>query len=834
MLVTWAVVAMGQTQTSTQNVVLTNKSIDTQSNLHSLFFILSVNNERNINQLKINISYNQLIDNTIDKVIKISWNNVSISGDLFFRDFNFDTLITPDSVNIKLSRQVNHKDYFFQQQFKSYFPVKNLIIKPYGYKGEKISVHLNWYLSHNKFKKFVTATRIANTYYGAYSVLKTITTNDKNSDEISYYLNYIEIYRALHLIKQQNLINFLNLKQHDPVNFLPLYKKAKRQEIRARTLALQQMDKKAKNDNKSELFARALVKLSVDFLKEKSRFQPYLAGTYQKMAYLADDTTIFRFYSRVCNRFDIQNQNSKTCAQKVFDEFIAQAARYEHSQTFTNSLVMLENADVWAKAFTNVKNEPTFINQLSRTIDGIMASYLKVATVSLTGNNREMGLQYIDKANTLYNIKTNHYPALLKKPLVRFQAALLQIANKEVNKLHFRDALNLLSLYKNLQYDSLQQKDRLRIISLAYKGEFSQYVEVAKTALDNGYIDEAYRRMMEIKNFRNINSRYLSDDTTNNVKLEKVAYGLILEFIQRGEILMDQNRSNEAMNSFGIAMELQNGFLSYRIDRLDKLMNQTAIPVLLKKIEKAEFLVWSNKMDEARKLTNEIERNRTHYHLESNPRISNRIAALKLKLNNRKCVDANYSLSNYLQVAKNRIHSGKWQEATVAMENAHKILITHKSCQLDSSVYIKLKENYNDVFKYITAYNKAKSNLYAYGYDSVWKRLADLDNFYQTHHLSDLRAPKPGQYETLKSQHNNQNIVRIVNYYLSLNNSRQAYRYLLLLKDSDLPIKSIRKLQKDIGKQMAINISPEEFNNIVDTSDRWLRTLIDSYKPISQ
>jgi len=825
---------MGQIQTSVQNILIKNESVDDQSNLHSLFFMLSVNNEKNINRLKLNVSYNQLIDNTTDKDVKISWNNVSISGDLFFRDFNFDTLITPDVANIKLSRQVNDKEYFFQQQFKSNFPVKNLLLKPLGYQGGKIAIHLEWDISDKKLNRFVTAAGIANTYYGAYSVLKTITTNDKNSDEISYYLNYIEIYRALHLIEQQNLVNFLRLKQHDPISFLPLYNEAKRRRIRARTLAYQQMNKKTPDDNKSEFFAHALVKLSVEFLHDKNRFQPYIAATYKKMAYIADDTTIFRFYSMVCNQLDSRKQKSKTCAQKVFDEFIAQAARYEHKEAFTNSLLMLDNADVWAKAFTIVKNEPAFVNQLSRTIDGIMTSYLKVATVSFTGGNREIGLRYMDKANTVYNDKTNQYPTLLKKPLVQFQPALLQIANTQVNTSHFRYAINLLSLYKSLPYDNHQQKDKLRIISLAYKGEFSKYIEVAKTALDNGYIDEAYRRMLAIKNFRNINSDYLSDGTTFHVKLEKMAYGLILEFIQRGEILMDQQRINEAMNSYGIALGLQKEFLSYRIGRLDELMNQTAIPVLLKKTEKAELLIWSNKMDEAKKLCNEIERSQAHFHLENNEQVSNRIIALKLKLKNRKCVDANYSLSNYLQVAKNRIRSGKWQEATVAIENAHKILKTHKSCELDSSKYVELKGNYNGVFEYSAAYEKVKTDLYSYGYSSVWKSFADLDTFYQTHHLSDLGVPQPGQYEMLKSQNSSQNIVRIVNYYVSLNNSWQAYRYLLLLKESDLPTKSIRKLQKEIGRQMTQNISTEEFNRTVETSDKWLSPLIDSYKPANK
>ena len=830
----WSVVAMGQIQSSVQNIVLTNQSVSAQSNLHSLFFMLSVNNEKNINRLKINISFNQLIDNTVDKGIKISWNKVSTSGDIFFRDFNFDTLITPDVVNIKLSQQVNDKEYFFQQQFKSNFPVKNLLLKPFGYQGGKLSVHLSWKLSDKKYNKFVTAAGIANTYYGAYSVLKTITSNDKNSDEISSYLNYIKIFRALHLIEHQNLINFLRLKQNDPINFLPLYNKAKRQKIRARTLAFQQMNKKAENDNKGEMFAHALVKLSADFLNKQSRFQPYIANTYKKMAYIAEDTTIFRFYSMVCAQLDRKNQNSETCAQKVFDEFIAQAARYEQKEAFTYSLLMLDNAKVWAKAFTNLKNEQTFVNQLSRTIDGIMTSYLKVATASLTVGNRDIGLQYIDKAYRLYSDKTNQYPELLKKPLVRFQMALLQIAKTEVNTSHFRYALNLLSLYKNLPYDIQQQKNRLRIISLTYKGEFSQYIEAAQSALDNGYIDEAYRRMLAIKNFRNVNSDYLSGDATYHVKLEKMAYGLILEFIQRGEILMDQHRSNEAMNSYGIALELQNEFLSYRIDRLDELMNQTAIPLLLKKIEKAELLIWSNKMDEAKRLYNEIERNQIHFHLENNSQINNRIAALILKLNNRKCIDASYSLSNYLQVAENRIHSGKWQEATEAMENAHKILVTHKSCELDSSIYVKLKGDNNDIFKYSATYEKVKTDLYAYGYASVWKSFADLDTFYQTHHLSDLGVPKPGQYEILKSQHSSQNIVRIVNYYVSQNNSRQAYHYLLLLKESDLPLKSIRKLQREVGKKMTLNISTEEFNNIVDTSDKWLSPLIDSYKSANQ
>ena len=803
----------------------TYDNIALKSNLHRVLSQLSIHNEKNIRSLKLNLSYRQFLEIHPAKGFKLSWDNVSMKGDVFFRDFNFDTLISPDIINVTLSWRDRKTKSYRQRQFKARFPSGPAWFRVNGSVGEGGKAISEFALSDVKFQKFVTAERITNHYYGYHNILLSFKQKKIFEAGSSPLMDYIAIHRALFNIHQMDMTGFLSLKHNDPDKLVPLLKKSMRAESRKRALSLQQL---SKNDLTGVEFAKGLVQLSVSYLKRKNQHQPFIAASYEQMALLVDDPKVFDFYKLVCSRLDKKDGHSTV--QLIFDEFVRQAQTYELAEAYAYSLLMLDNATLWAKKMPGVRFYATLLNQRCRTTDGMLASYLKVAAAGFKVGNREMAGRYLDKADELYHEMTKKQPALIHEPLPQFQNMLLQMANQQAEVGNFQALLDLLFRFKNLHFTNDERTILFVLKTKAYNGLFKQNIARAQTAIANGYIDEAYRRMVSLNSFRKINMDYLKQDTMLAVKLEKTAYSLILEFMQRGEILLDKGQSSEAMDNFSKAQGLQNDFLNYRIERLDDLMNQTAIPELLKKIDEAELMVWAKKMDEANKLYKVIIQKRAKYHLEGNTHLNQRVLVLKKKLANRKCIDAGYALDNYLEVAQNRIQSGKWDETVIVMQKAEAIILKSKTCNLDTSLYVQLKRKFGFAVEYSDRYMKMRNKLLAYGYASVWEEFAALDSFYREHHLSNLGVSESGFFELLKNQQNPGNIQSVVRYYLDKDNSLQAFRYLLLLKTLDFSKHDLNGLQIEVGRKMAVQISEKQFENIVNTDDRWLWPLIKTYR----
>ena len=823
---------MSQNHFSPETVIITNRSVSDSSDFHSLFSMLSVNNEKNINKLYLELSYQQSVENT-GQGVKISWSNVSLSGSTFFRDFDFDTLLTPDRALVTLTWPSRYNNQTLTQQFRVPFPKTNLLFTLRGYEGKGVTVQVDFDISKAKYQRFSAAAGIANHYYGFYSVLSNILKNKTNHEADDVILKYLEVHRALYRIEKLHLVSVLPIKNRDPKKLLPLLAKAGRLETRERTLSMHWMDKDATN-NEAEHTAKKISGLSVRYLTYESNYQPYLAASYRQMARLVHDDKTDAFYNKLCNSFTPNKRTDISLCQRVFDELLSQANLYKKAEQYTSAMIMVDNAALWSQMTPGVIEEPAFSEQLNGVLDGMMTSYLRVAAASYRAGNRTMGVRYILKADNLYKTTARNYRGKVSNFLPLFQSTLIQFAKYEVENNSYQVISDLFYRFQHLAFTPQEKKDILKLKSPAYQKLYRRYIRSAQTALNNGYLDEALLRMQTVKSFRELRAEFVNGDEQAAKMIEKVAYGLILEFIQRGEILMDNGKHDEAMDNFSTALELQNDFLSYRIGRLDELMSQTAVPVILHNIEKAKLEVWANNMDAAQNSYQKIVAFQHKYFLEQNSEVSNKVAELKAMLGNRGCVDAGYSLKNYLEVLQNRIRLKKWSEAAQTMKKAEKLIGSHRSCKLDTLMITGLQYRYRFAFTYIEKYEKVKAKLYAYGYNEVWEQLAGLDAYYVNHKLDLLGVTPTGQYQILKTQQNRNSVQRVVYYYLSKDNSLQAFRYLLLLKEFGLTAREAKALQVEVGRKMGAQLSFEKFSNVVDENSRWLQPLIKTYHSLNR
>lgn len=815
---------------SREKYVLKYDNIPKQGNLHGVLSQLSIHNEKNISNLKLILSYRQFLEIRKGKGIKISQDDVSLFGDIYFRKFNLDTLITPDLANLTIKWKADSLSQEKEIQVKTGFPVKNLMVPINHFTADSVAVTAAFELSDTKYRQFVKTASVVNHYYGYGSLLKNIKSHRSEHSDMMPVISYLEVNRALVYIQKMNMKEVLNLNQYDPEKFQQLLKKVKRIEVRRQTLA-RQFVKKGSLNGQDSLFAKAMVNLSVYYLEQSRKFQPFMAASYKQMAQLVDDEKCFGYYQNLCAAID--KQDGAQAATAVFNQFVAQAGRYQQMGKYFGSLLMLDNAALWAKRMPVVESQTLFIDQLNSTIDGMLASYLKVAAAGFKNGNLKMGEGYLQDAEHLLNKETTKYPALKDKALLLFREELFNVVKAEMANKLYQPVIDLIFRFKEVGNGMIE--DSLRWYqSEAYNGLLLQNIKAAQTAANNGYIDEAYGRLINLKSFMETNASFLHDDSTNIIQLERVSELLIEQLINRGRDEMKQGSDKKAMESYGKAFMLQQNFIVAPNPELDSLINNSAVIWLQNKIQQAELLVWAKKMPEAINLYSEIVSDQIYYHLENHKEINNSIIQLKQKMDNRKCVDARYAISNYLQVAQNRIKSKKWSEAAEVISAASLIVNQSKSCDLDTALLHKLNKTYGDVLSYVKKLKVLKNQMRAYGYQSVWKAYASLDSFYERNQLAKFDVEPPGFIELLKKRNNPEEVSSVVRWYLMEDNSTQVFRYLLLFKKMNWKKSKVKALQLEVARKMAVQISSGEFDKMVDTTDKWLQPLIKTYHAANQ
>jgi len=803
------------------------ENIPLQGNLHGVFSQLSIHNEKNIRNLKLKLSYRQFLEIYKNEGVKVSWDQPSLSGDVYFRQFNFDSLIMPDRINFTLTWKTDTLNKLMEQKASTVFPSKNLLIQFDHFNTDSVLLSPEFKLSDKKYKQFIKMTVIVNHYYGYGSVFERFRRKQSNKQGVNPVISYLEVNRALLYVQRSNIENFLNLRSYDPEKFLQLIKKTRRIETRRRTLAKQFVNR-GSIKGMDTTFAESLVKLSVDFLTASKLFQPYIAASYEQMAQLVDDAETFNFYQSLCDAID--KDSGAHTPKKVFNEFIAQSNRFEQSGEYVYSLLMLDNAALWSKHIKGEYPHLFFLNQLGNTLDGMLASYLSVAAAGFKSGNLKMSERYLDEAKKLLVKEIKKYPALREKELPHFHHELFDVIRAELDNKMYKPAIDLMFRFRETNFSEEELSALYAYKKQAHYGLLLQKIAAVQTAENNGYQEEAYNQLMNINNFLTVNPLYLNDDSIADSALKEVTKPLINYYVNKGEDELKRSNGTDAMESFGKAFELQRIFMDSLNDKLQRLMNKTSVAWLKNKIEEAELLVWSNKMVAANNLYSDIIQGQIHYHLENNTEINKSIAILKQKMDNRKCVNAQYAVSNFLQVAQNRINADKWLEAAQSFEKAGKIIHRSKGCAIDTVLYKKLDKSYGKVLAYSLELQKLKNDMAAYGYKAVWQEYAALDAYYERHCLMQFKAEKPGLFELLKRKNDPEKVSMVARWYLDHENSVQAYRYLTLLKTMKWKKLNVNELQVEVARKMAVQIPPTEFDKMVDVNDKWFRPLIKTYR----
>jgi hypothetical protein len=491
---------------------------------------------------------------------------------------------------------------------------------------------------------------------------------------------------------------------------------------------------------------------------------------------------------------------------------------------------MLQNAMIWTE-ITGLEKKKEITPFLIQTIDGMLSAYVSIAEAASLQNNLKMTWQYLQKAKSFHNKTLKEFPFLSDSSFVEFQNRLLNIAETELKKNHPHNALDLLFYFNQLKYAAINEQRLRKTLNQSYNDIYKNYFRLTSLAFNNGDTDEAFIRLFDLYHFAETHQNELTVTEKYQEKIQKIAYGLTLDYMQQGEILWDQNRSNEAINYFSKAKKLENHLLHEKIPRLEKLLSQTAVPVVMEMMKEVELKIWANEPGEAKKLYDEVVNQIETYHLNQIDQVVQRLTILKEKLDNRACLTVSQTLENNLDIIDHRIKKQKWNEALVKYRQTINLLQNNPHCKIDTAKFHSLQEKYENAFYYLEQYELVKAKLFSKGINHVWTDLVDLEIFYNKHDLMHLGIDNPGLFNLLQNQKNVNITRKVIDYYLKKGLLLQAITYLDLLRKMGIHDKETKELLIKAGKLWAIqNSETPSFLSTLNEYEKWYKPLIKAYQ----
>jgi hypothetical protein len=802
-----------------KSFVITYSNVLPESNFKKIFDLLSINNEKNIKKITLKVIADQRITLKNDNLI-IDFGNTVVTGDVLFRNLNFDSLLIPDRVYIKLGDNIISEDFYS-------FPEK-IIINICDNNVDVNELVILFDVSESRLKKFVNAVEKANLYFGYFEILKELKKYFffGQEDILDLLHDYEVLNRLIFNIDSENIVELF--KDNDN-NFYELYNKAKRWKRRKRTLISQQLDSIINNKDAKIVYSDNFVGISKQFIERKDYYQTYLSPAFEQMAKIVLTENNKQFYKKVCRFIDMSNSFDIKTEDLIFDKFLALSEKFYNENSYSYSLLIIKNAIAWSDMMRTKTDCDVLKVYIDKSIDGMITSYLSVASAALDNQNYLLANKYFAKLNKFYHKELKGLNCGSSGVYPKFYSKIIEIVTKQINKNNPKKALEILDYFDFIDAKVVGNYFYL-LKSKAYTQLYLTAVDSIIVLLENDKLDKCYKEFIHLDDFKKDKKEYLKEIDIYNDKVNKTVYSLMLEFIQKGEISLDNKSSLMALKYLSKAKVLNNRFVGYNIPVLDSLMAKAALPVVNKKIEDANFKIWANRLAEAREIYNDVLNDIKKYHLGDISVIDVEVKKLSEKMADRKCVEMESKLNDYVVVVWNRVKSCKWDEAAEIMLKADKIVEEKGNCNLKLSDYKLLKEKYETAFNYVIAYNKMFNKLIAFGLDKVLNDFANLDADYYENNFESIGIKESGLYDLLENQGNIENIKKIVSIYLSEHDTRQALRYLNLLNDLNVTDKEVKMLLKETGKQMA---SEKDFKNdykkIADMENKWFKPLEESY-----
>lgn len=746
--------------------------------------------------------------------ISISFNNISIEGATKYRGFSLDSLLIPDYGVVRVS-VVARNETIINQIVEIPLKGNKIIFIPNNQKiisgqsrVEVELIELNYSkLDYDQFNKI---NILINYYFGYSLIMEHLNKTSKEAsfkskeDASSVFLQWHKTSRILNLINELNLTKVLSLNSFDPEKYIKKSKELSRHQRRATTILNQTLEAELKKGfiADKQKYISDLIIFSDDVYAKGKQQQPYLQEAFRKTTLINTNAGELVMIKRISDYYDMYSYYDDPKVPGVlFENFVESAVKYYNKSKNNMALRQLKNANE-IQSYFDYPPSALYSNTLATTLNGMIESFLKVSDMALKSGNYQMADNYYQNAEKVFNenMELFHQTNITATPFTIYVDAQTILARQLILDRKFIVAEKLLSNCMKIQLEKgLEENMETReLINDSRNGIYKNKLVEARHLLDLKQTEKATALVYEAKKYQD------TYPDINKIKLfDEISYSIFLEYLQNGEILMDKGKHDEAINNLLKAKEIQTVLLDYEVERLDELLKNNSVPVILDLIEEATYKTWAKRPKEAQELKAEAAKMQIVYHQQDNAELNTAMRELEHKMSSRHCLDIQFQIKENAKTIAKQVKNGNFDEATKIKVNTIDLIDSNNDCKLDLKDFDNINQQYDFIFEFNEKFNLMKSSLFTQGYDEAIDLYLQLRNYYFEKDIENYNFELPSLYEFVEQQNLQKLTSSSVSYFITKQQYQLAFEYLNLLKLQGMESVNSRELQTELGTQFA-------------------------------
>ncbi len=791
---------------------ITYSSLNKQSKLASVFNLLASNNNKNVNNLRLQLSFEMHFhfSKTANGqfILHHSGYGQQMTGNVLFRNFKVDSLLLPKKLAVELLFYNNN--HLIDTLIRTISLAKGRVALPFtgnitlSALSVKMKVNRIIYTSNN-YHRFLQTAGLINHYYGYDKIMQEMprllmgTSGADQPPASHFFLNYVMLTRLEYYVRRHNLTQRLHLSQNDPLGFNKTFKTIIRRQIRMETLSQQQLQQNSPSVKDKESFSRGYVALSIKAMALSQEQQPYIATSFSEFAQLFPNNKEADFVRQIQTYYD-QNKPSgqATVSQEIYKYFINASSLKIHRQSFVRALYFLVNAAYFENHFSEVKRITKFDSCLIHTRDGLATSYLKVALMASENHDIQLSDRYKKKASQSLN--TDH--TIINPPKVtpcypHYSREMLRMAEASLEQGYFHKALSFIHT-AHLACHKLPGVDSLR--TAICERLLNQRLAVSRKLLKQSNLIASRDTLLQIaKDYPGLCPSNIK--LTQNKYVTETATAIFRQIVSAGAQLHVQNRNVQAITYLSSAAHLQRIFSLPYSPQLNTLIAETTIPYILSVANKANMEIWKRHFQKADSIYRLAQNLSRHYGLAKNKKIKNRLNALSDKIKIAGCQWKKEEISRFFTQTNRAVSAYQMAAARSYFLKAKHIYAGTASCFRDNSQMGSTFNTYENLFRFAEEYHRLTLQLFSKGFASVLPGFVRLEKQYNAYRLEQFDLPFTSLYTFVRNQQSEILIMEAVHYFIRQKEFTLALQYLQLSENPD----KAKAEQKQIAMGFAQN-----------------------------
>ena len=808
-----------------------------------IYNLLGLENNISVHAIKLDAKSRLLLrisrDNNDKLTAKISLTQVEITGNTNLHDFSIDTLLWPSGFTASLTLyNGKHKrgtiSFYASANGKlNTIDLSKVINSNIGDVSASITdIQFNY--KKNSYLQIQSISRTIGYYYSygllLNNLLNTYSQNVKDYDPSAehIFLDKILIDRVVNNVANNKFTLKLNLEDSDPIGFLKLYRKLQRLSNRDETLFNQQLQSTKSNIINPVEFCELYCAISTNYLSLAKTLQPSNASGFEEIAKVEAThdaknnlKEIITYYNKESGIIQLD------LFQNIFNNYVNLAEIANYSDNYTGALLLLNNS-LQIHNWYNTHLTDKYNILVSSALDGIASSYLRVGDVALRAQNNSLANKYFNKADEIVMSNTDIFESIKHSDTAFNNYLELQykIALNFIEYKKFTEAVKRLS-YGNKICLRVNNTTYCNLIDsatcLAHSGIANIKLDSLEGLITIGQFPDAYEQLQGISIYIDNNGCENKDDS---LRFSELAYSLFIEYLQRGEILLDAQQTEMALHNLLRAKSIEENYLFSAFKKLDILIKFAAEPEITKLIDEAKYHTWANRIDEALFLSLKAKKLNKLYFGEANIIINKYLAELDEQMKSRKCVSYKIKYDDAIKKIHIAIKYNNYNKLNNLLNEAQSYVIDYPDCNIQNTEVIEIRNKYYTIIDFYNQYDIVTIKLFEEGYDDAIEKYVELSAFYAKNNLEKYSI----NFADIKAFIIAQNLPRLTmetaKHYVNINNSDMGFDFVKIYKKQGGDSKSIKNITNKIAAKFAsrdkeLNKSSKEALQEYTNNENW-------------